>query len=285
MPDSRRTPARPDLAAAHLQGIVPADRYAAGERMTVHAAIAPLRREPRLDAPLDTEALYGEIAIVYEHDVEGWSWVQLVQDQYVGYLPSAALSRGSAQPTHRVQALRTLAFPGPSIKLPPAMVLPMGAALVVTGTDSALARTDDGFFVPASHLCPAGAYQSDVIAVALQFVGTPYLWGGRTSLGIDCSGLVQTALAACGITAPRDSDMQEAELGALVGTSLQNVSLQRGDLLFWKGHVAMACDGATIVHANAHHMAVATESADAAVARIAAAGAPLTAIKRLRAEA
>jgi len=281
MADPRRTPARPDLAADHLRGTVDAARFVAGTEMVVTAPIAPLRRAPRPDAPLDSEALRGERFTVYEHDHEGWSWGQIATDQYVGFLPADALANAGAAPTHRIRALRTFAFPGPSIKLPPAATLPMGARITITRAQNDFLVSDDGLFLPAHHLAPIGVHEKDFVAVALGFVGTPYLWGGRTSLGIDCSGLVQTALCACGIKAPRDSDMQETETGTLIGTTLDTVSLRRGDLLFWKGHVAIACDAATIVHANAFHMAVACEDARQALARIASSGSPLTAIKRL----
>jgi cell wall-associated NlpC family hydrolase len=177
-----------------------------------------------------------------------------------------------------VAALRTLAFPGPSIKLPPVAGYSLGCRLVVTRTEGSLAVTPSGY-VPARHLAPVDTHAPDFVAVAERFVGVPYLWGGKTGLGIDCSGLVQVALTADGIACPRDSDMQERALGEAVEADVAR--LRSGDLIFWKGHVAIARDADTLVHANAFHMAVAIEPIAAAVARIAADGGAIRAIKRL----
>jgi cell wall-associated NlpC family hydrolase len=276
--DPRTTPARPDLAARHLQGRLDAARFVDGTTREVRDESAPVRREPAPDAPLDTEALKGELVTVYETTEEGWCWGQLARDGYVGWLPANALAPPGPPATHVVSALRTLAFPGPSIKLPPVAGFSLGCRLAVARTEGPLAVTPSGY-VPARHLAPLDAIAPDFVAVAERFVDVPYLWGGKTSLGIDCSGLVQVALTAAGIACPRDSDMQETALGAAVSAGLSE--LRRGDLVFWKGHVAIARDGATLVHANAFHMAVAVEPAAEAVARIAAGGSAVSAIKRL----
>jgi cell wall-associated NlpC family hydrolase len=280
MHDPRLTPARPDLAAKHLEGKVTAARFVDSETFEVCEPIAPLRRAPAGEAELMTQALKGERVAIYDRNGEGWAWGQLGDDGYVGWLPDGALTKPASAPTHKVTALSTLAFPGPSIKLPPTYSLPMGARVLVARDESPFAVTRDGLYLPRQHLGALDAKAPDFVAVAERFIGTSYLWGGKSSLGIDCSGLVQVALAAAGITSPRDSDMQQAALGQALDPAEIN-KLRRGDLLFWKGHVAIARDAETIVHANAHHMATVIENTREAIARIKAAGGELVAIKRL----
>lgn len=275
--DPRLTPARPDVAAAHLKGRVEALRFVAGETRRVAVGHAGLRRAPTPDAPLETEALYGEEVTVYD-ELEGWAWVQAKTDSYVGYVPSAALSAELGPgATHRVSALRTLLFPAPSIKVPPVDALSMGARLSVVDFEDRFAALDTGAYAVTAHLKPLDAFETDPVAVAERFVGAPYLWGGRTSLGLDCSALVQTGLAACGIAAPRDSDMQEAALGHAIRLE----EARRGDLVFWKGHVAFVRDAKTLLHANAWAMAVAVEPLEEALARISKAGDEVTSVRRL----
>jgi cell wall-associated NlpC family hydrolase len=278
--DPRITPARADLAAKHLEGKVSAARFAQGRVMEVIEPQAPLRREPRPDAPLDTEALKGERVTIYDGDAEGYSWGQLAADYYVGWLPTNALAPAGPAPTHKVAALRTFAFPGPSIKLPPVEALPLGATLTVMRFAERMAVTASGAYVPAPHLVSVGEFEKDFVAVAERFLGVPYLWGGRTALGLDCSGLVQISLAACGIACPRDSDMQEAALGAPLA---DRSNLKRGDLVFWKGHVAVVRDVENLLHANAFHMAVAIEPIAEAVTRIRAAGSEVSTVRRITA--
>lgn len=278
--DPRVTPARADLAAKSLEGKVAASRYVEGRTYEVIAPQAPLRREPRPDAPLDTEALKGERVTVYDENEEGWAWGQLVADNYVGWLPRGALAVLGTAPTHRVAALRTFAFPGPSIKLPPVEAFPLGVKLAVTRIEDRMAVTDSCFYVPGVHLKALGDNESDFVAVAERFLGAPYLWGGKTVLGLDCSGLVQIVLAACGVSCPRDTDMQEQTLGMAVGNSSYS-EFKRGDLIFWKGHVGIMRDDANLLHANAFHMAVASEPVGEAIARIRAAGSEITSVRRL----
>ena len=273
----RLTPARPDLAARHLEGKVAAGRFVDGEAREVIEPQVPLRRLPAPDVLLDTEALMGERVTIYETSDEGWAWGQLDADGYVGFMPANGLAAPGPAPTHRVSALRTLVFPAPSLKLPPIGALPLGARVAVLRTEGRFAVTASGGCVPVQHLASADSREPDFVAVAERFLGTPYLWGGKTSLGLDCSGLVQVALTACGIACPRDSDMQAAALGHAVADD----TWRRGDLIFWRGHVAIARDDKTMIHANAFHMAVAIEPIAEGIARIRQSAGAVTSIRRV----
>ena len=265
----RLTPCRPDLAAAALAGEVAAPRFVAGWPVQIGAAIADLRRAPRPDAPLDTQAFFGAAATCFDVD-EGWAWVQLADDGYVGYVPSADVVEGWTAPTHIVAVARTFVYPRPDLKAPPASALPLAAAAAVVAREGAYARLQGGAFVFAAHLRALNdAPDIDFVAVAERLIGTPYLWGGVSPLGIDCSGLVQLALRMTGRIVKRDTDMQEESLGTAMPPG---AALQRGDLVFWSGHVGLLRDPETLLHANAHHMSVASEPLATARARIAAAG-------------
>jgi cell wall-associated NlpC family hydrolase len=251
-----------------------------GEAYEVADPTAPLRHAPSPDAPLGTEALKGERVTVFETE-EGWARGQLAADGYVGFLPASALRPPGPAPTHKVAALRTLVFPGPSIKLPPIEALAFGCRLAVARAEPPFAVTASGGYVPARHVASIDSAESDFVAVAERFLGAPYLWGGKTSLGLDCSGLVQIALTACGVPCPRDSYMQEDALGQWLAPSQHLSGLRRGDLVFWKGHVAIVRDPATLVHANAFHMAVVVEPIAEAIARVRAGGSEVTSVRRL----
>jgi hypothetical protein len=284
--DRRTTPARPDLAARHLIGQVEARAFVEPKPMRVVVPSAPLRREPRPDAPLDTEALCGEEVDLYE-SFEGWAWVQLRSDGYVGYLPDDALRPGAAAPTHRVSALRTFVYPGPSMKLPPLAAISLGAGVSVShATGDFVVLSEFGRFstgyVFSGHVAPLATAEPDFVAVAERFLNVPYLWGGKTSLGLDCSGLTQLALAAAGIASPRDSDMLEAALGQPVTFDESLQGLKRGDLVFWKGHVGILTDPDTLLHATAYTMSVYSEPLRTARDRILAKSfGAITSIKRL----
>ncbi|MGH6836975.1 MAG: NlpC/P60 family protein [Methylocella sp.] len=279
--DPRLTPARADLAATYLRGKIPAADYVEGRAMHVCAGTADLRHAPAPDAPLDSQALFGEEVMLYE-DHEGFGWVQLARDGYVGYMSMAALADGRAAPTHRVVVNRTFIYPGPDLKLPARDALPLSANVCVLATKGTFAQIDDAAFVFADHLLALDERPQDFVAVAERLLHAPYLWGGKTSLGLDCSGLVQISLDAAGIKAPRDTDLQEQALGTPLAIDSDLAGLRRGDLVFWRGHVGIMRNETTLLHANAHHMLVASEPLRIARDRtLAKTSQPISAIKRL----
>lgn len=278
--DPRTHAYRPDLADARLKQLVKAARYVDAGAGQAALPVVPVAERPDPDAPLVTELLYGETVRVLE-ERHGWVWLQSDVDDYVGYAPSSALNPDVRATTHRVSALATFQFSRPDIKSPPLMDLPLGARVKVERIDGSFAVLPEGGHVPTRHLAQEGAHAADYVAVAELFQGTPYLWGGRSRIGCDCSGLVQVALQAAGIACPRDSDMQ-GTLGSPVAIGEDLDGLQRGDLVFWRGHVGIMLDSERLLHANAYHMSVAVEPLSLAAARIAtSSGNTIVAVRRL----
>ncbi|MEO0388845.1 MAG: NlpC/P60 family protein [Pseudomonadota bacterium] len=267
MSDPRLTPARPDLAAEHLAGTVAAARYARPEPMIVSAPVLDLTCRADRNAPLDTQLLAGEVFAVYEIDPEtGLAWGQCETDGYVGYVSVAGIEAADGPADCVVTALATHIYPEPTFKSRPLEALPMGARFAARAEATGFLEVATGGYVTQQHVAPAGRFAKDPVAVAARYLGLPYLWGGRSAFGLDCSALVQLSYAACGIALPRDSDLQETACAQRHGPP------ERGDLVFWDGHVGLMEDRATLLHANAHHMAVAREPLAEAARRIAANG-------------
>ncbi|MBX3482959.1 NlpC/P60 family protein [Phenylobacterium sp.] len=264
--DPRITPWRDGVAARSLEGMIEAEVYLDPKAMSCGVAAAAIRSAPDADAEQVDQLLFGERFAVIEEE-GAWLWGQAARDGYVGFVEAAALKAADALPTHRVSALRTYAFAEASIKSRAGGPYSLGSLVAVEATESKLARVAGAGWMTAAHLSPVGEFEDDWAAVALRFVGAPYLWGGRESLGLDCSGLVQQALFACGRACPRDTDQQQA-----LGAPVDAADFGRGDLVFWKGHVAMGVGDGLIVHANGHHMATVVEPLSEAIARIDAAG-------------
>lgn len=263
MTDRRLTPANGRVAHVSLRGKVEAARYVEGEPARLAVPLADLCASP--GGARDRQVLMGAAVLVLDR-ADGHAFVQAEADGYCGWLAEGALA--PARPaTHWVAALATHLYPGPSIKLRERALLSLGARVTVTGGEGMFAATPEGF-IPRQHLRALGDWAEDPVAVAESLLGTPYLWGGNSRSGIDCSGLVQLAFAACGRACPADSDQQARALGHPVDLA----QVRRGDLFFWKGHVALACDASTLIHANGHSMSVAREGIKACLSRIAAAG-------------
>ncbi|WP_299475124.1 NlpC/P60 family protein [uncultured Roseibium sp.] len=269
--DRRLHPVRPDLAARDYEGQADAERFVDGEVFQVSADSLAIRPHARPDCPIDTEALHGEWITVYEQTAEGWAWGQLDTDGYVGWFSSDGLGQVTAA-THRVRAMRTYRYPAPDLKFPPRGMLSIGSNVTVVGETETRGLTyailSDGSAVVAKHLVPLTVFDDDWVSVAEEMLGAPYLWGGRTSVGLDCSALVQLAAQAGGLDIPRDSDMQETDAGHEIPHNDLSKYL-RGDLIFWKGHVAIVTGPNTLLHANGFTMTVAYEPLDRAIERIA----------------
>ncbi len=281
--DRRRNAFRDDLADAALKGRVEAARFTTGQAYHVAVTIAPLHPQPASNADLDTQVLGGEAVQVFDV-ADGWAWCQLAGDGYVGYTPVDMLAVGPPPPpTHRVAARETFAYHEPTARSKPMQSWLFGATLQVVDTNGDFLRLANGGFVGRQHVAAIDTFEPDYAATAQTLLGTPYLWGGKSVRGIDCSGLVQLSLLRAGIACPRDTDMQARELpGDLAVTENSLDQLQRGDLVYWPGHVGIMIDSKQIVHANGTHMSTTIEPVTLAAERSRQDGAIAKAIKRFQ---
>lgn len=270
-PDPRTAAYRPDLADARLEGQVQAARFVEGRAARIVSPVADMRGRPSLEAGMSTQLLMGTDVTVFD-EADGFAWIQSRRDAYVGYVASGDVGTPGEAATHRVIAPRSFVYSGPDLRLPRRSVLSMGAEVTITGKaetrGTAYALTQDGGALIAGHLAPVDALAEDYVAVAETLIHTPYLWGGSSAFGIDCSGLVQLAMRMTGRDVPRDSDMQAALLGTQLDPGPDHAALRRGDLVFWKGHVAIMVDERTMIHANGHTMLVSLEGLAEAIDRI-----------------
>ena len=279
--DPRITPARADLAAAHLKGKIDAPRYVEGRAYCVVRGRAALRKTPTPDSTLETELLFGQGFTVYDRG-ERFVWGQARDDECVGFVEASALKPGVVVSDHRVKALATPWLPAPDAKRAPHDVLPMNARVRVLERTGGFARIEPFGFAFEAHLVPLAARERDWVAVAEGFRRSPYIWGGKTLAGLDCSGLVQVALEAIGYQLPRDTDLQEKAIGQRIEPTPDFANLRRGDLVFWDGHVGIMLDRERLLHATSAFMEVVVEPVHDAVRRIEPVGGPVTSVRRIQ---
>lgn len=272
------------LADKRLQDRVEAPAFVDGTLKQVTIAVAPMYRRGSEEAAIDSEVLFGETLRVFE-ERDGWAWCQADVDDYVGYVPSSALSETIHVATHRVTALLTPLYPKAELRRPPVQRLSFGSRVAIVGTETVrdldYVVLADGSAIAASHVLPiAESIKTDFVSVCERFIGLPYVWAGRSSLGVDCSGLLQLAMMMTGPCPLRDSDMQEMSIGSELDLSNGLPNLQRGDLIFWKGHVGVASDPDTVLHASGRTMTVLEDPLVEMVERLEGKGLPVTTVRR-----
>ncbi|OYR10442.1 C40 family peptidase [Brucella grignonensis] len=272
MLDRRLNAYRPDLADERLSGKVEASRFTTDTLMQVSASVVDLRSEPRPDSGPQTQIIFGDMVRVFEEQ-DGWSWVQAERDGYTGYVSSTSLEKPTADATHMVIVPRTFIYPGSDLRFPHSKALSLGSRVRIVGSaetrGTQYALLENGEALIAGHLAPLDQHAADYVAVAETLLHTPYLWGGTSGFGIDCSGIVQLSMWVSGRKVLRDSDMQQNTLGEIVEPDADYSNLKRGDLVFWKGHVAICASPDMLIHASGHTMTVTLEPLKDAIRRIA----------------
>ncbi|GGA89300.1 peptidase P60 [Brucella endophytica] len=270
--DRRLHAYRPDLADIRLEGQVEAERFVEGKPMRTALPVVDLRGKPSLESGPQTQLLFGDDVMVFD-EADGWCWMQAVRDGYVGYVTNSSLEQMRGEPTHVVNVPRTFVYPGADLRFPHTHALSLGSRLTVVGEaetrGTQYSLLENGEAVIARHLSPAGQYAEDFVAVAETLLQTPYLWGGTSGFGVDCSGLVQLSMRMAGRDVLRDSDMQASTIGTIIEPDADYGNLRRGDLVFWKGHAAIVADESTLIHASGHTMTVTYEPLREAIERIA----------------
>lgn len=281
-PDPRRHAYRDDLADKALEGRIAARRFVEGEPWTVAVAHTPVFPAPRPDGDRDTEALAGEAVTVFEVR-EGWAWGQLARDRYVGYIAEADLMRGPPPAaTHVITSPSALVYADPTARAPARATRYFATRVHVRAEVDGFAELATGGYVGRPHIAPLDDRAPDMAATAQTFLRAPYLWGGKTVAGLDCSGLIQLCLDRAAIDCPRDTDMQQADLPGNLDIGAEALPpLRRGDLVYWRGHVAMMIDALRAIHATAHVMSVTIEPLADIAARARGNGPIATAVKRL----
>lgn len=278
--DKSLNPYRDDLAAQYLKGQVNAGNFVAPKLHQIKCDYAYLKTAPDTSSPNVSEVFFGELVDIYEIKND-FAWVQLKRDNYVGYLPFECVSTEIIEANKKINTIRSFAFSIPKVQGEIKNILPLNS--LVKATD----RVENGFvycdglgFIYLKHLCDLDEYAANPVELAKYFLKTPYAWGGRQALGIDCSGLIQTIHEACGINLPRDARMQE-KMGELIIPSPDFSNLKAGDLLFWQGHVAMMIDNENIIHANSFHMCVEIEPLAQTIKRYDGLGLGLRSVRRI----
>ena len=262
--DSRIIPIRNDLASIEYKGLIKSKKFSNGTNYFLRSSSSPLYSKKNSNE-LASQLLYGEIFRVF--DVSGkFAWGQSLRDNYVGYTPIESLSSKKIKATHKIQSLRALIYKKPQIKQSPIMYLSLNSLVNVKSKEGKFSFLENLGWIFSGCISPINNFNFNVTELAIQYLNTPYLWGGRDSIGIDCSGLIQNIYQMVGINMPRDTDLQELFFADEI---FSETKIKAGDLIFWKGHVAMALDNKNIIHANAYHMKTSIETLKHAKVRIA----------------